>query len=176
MCQAGSWPRRGACQAYDGTRLRFGRRVFQAHLGRDGHSTRPRKRPCKRRWRARKRQMSKPAVKFPAHAERAYRLKGRTDMLFLGGFTFSNFLADVLSVFLFCAVVLVADHRLRRPIPAAGHIGRRQDSLGDRPDFVPLSTDFYLPNHTRPRDGGAADPASRAGSRRATPFRWLQRG
>src|SRR6516162_8503619 len=53
-----------------------------------------RSRTCGRRPR-------KPKVEFPAAARHSGAAEGRIEMLFSGGFTFSNFLADVLSIFIF---------------------------------------------------------------------------
>src|SRR5262249_2357845 len=46
-------------------------------------------------------QPQKPQVEFPTGAAHSGAVKGRTDMLFPGGFTFPNFLADVFSIFIF---------------------------------------------------------------------------
>src|SRR6516162_11273526 len=53
-----------------------------------------RSRTCGRRPR-------KPKVEFPAAARHSDAVKGRIEMLFSGGFTFPNFLADVFSIFIF---------------------------------------------------------------------------
>ena len=82
-------------------------------------------------------------------------------MLFSGGFTFSNFLAGVLST-----VVLVADYGLQRPVSPSRHIRLGEGDLGDRSDHISLSGDLHLPDHATSRDGRAAEPAGTAGARR----------
>src|SRR5215467_11452250 len=96
-------------------------------------------------------------------------------MLFSGGFTYSNFLADALIDLYFRAVVVVADHRLRRPVPPSRHIGLDEGDLGDRADHIPLSGHLHLFDHATSRDGRAAEPTGAKGPRRYAPLHRLQR-
>src|SRR5262245_63693197 len=59
----------------------------------------------------------------------------------------------------FRAVVLVADYRLRRPVPPSRHIGLGEGDLGHRAGHIPLSGDLYLYDHATSRDGRATEPA-----------------
>ena len=93
-------------------------------------------------------------------------------MLFAGGFTFSNFLADVLSIFIFVLWFWLL-------ITVFGDLFRRQDISGWAKAiwvivliiFPYLGIFIYL--SATSRDGRAAEPAGATGTRRYAPLHRL---
>jgi hypothetical protein len=69
------------------------------------------------------RQLQNPQVEFAAGTRHSCTVEGRAEMLFSGGFTFSNFLADVLSIFIFVLWFWLL-------ITIFGDVFRRQDISG----------------------------------------------
>ena len=87
-------------------------------------------------------------------------------MLFDGGFSFSNFLVDVLAVFMFVVWFWLL-------ITVFGDLFRRHDisgwgkaSLGDRPDLDSVHRHLRLHDLPRKRHGGAKCPVCATGTRR----------
>ena len=95
-------------------------------------------------------------------------------MLFPGGFTFTNFLTDVFSIFIFVLWFWLL-------ITVFGDLFRRRDvsGLGKMLWVIVLIVFPYLGVFiylvSQGRDGRAAEPAGRTSSRRTSPNRRFQR-
>jgi hypothetical protein len=96
-------------------------------------------------------------------------------MPFRGGFTFSNFLVDAFSIFMFVVWFWLL-------ITIFSDMFRRQDMSGLAKLIwvivligIPLSGHLRLPDHAKPGPGRAAEPADATSPRRYAPLRRLQR-